>query len=106
MLINGVVNNLRFLIPIQSQCAQLKLQNSLLLEKHRRLTYNLQTYIHMYNYMYDELNKLENRDQLQTVEYSSQIERLRAYINLHLVMADMELNQGSPEEPLPQKKRK
>ena len=36
-----------------------------MVQNHKRLTYKLQTYIHMYNYMHDELGKLKDVGPLQ-----------------------------------------
>jgi hypothetical protein len=60
----------------------------------------------MYNYLYDELNKLWDVAPMQQSELISQIERLRAYIQLHLSMVDAEINQASQEPSAKKRKRK
>ena len=49
----------------------------------------------MYNYMYDELQKLWEIAPMQQSELMSQIERLRAYIQRHLQQAELEINHAS-----------
>lgn len=55
-MIKGIQSNIQFLILLSRNNA--REEQETLKEANRKLIYSIQTYLHMYDFLFDELNKL------------------------------------------------
>ena len=65
-LIKGIQTNLQFLILLSRNNA--RGEQETLKEANRKLIYSIQTYLHMYDFMFDELNKVWDTAPIQQSE--------------------------------------